>query len=179
MNSFRRIVFKTSGRWQLADCGRKEVFAFLMPGPDVFNTIGDNQPLGVRRSMCWRRMDRPGRAPAKKKTPPEFLAGFPCLWTGAGASGLSLHDAFALGALASELAGPAHSFGALAGFLLGRLFKRLTRFHFPEQAFALHLLLQRAQGLLDVVIADDDLYYRTSPSGSGLAQRPEIEAGWA
>lgn len=77
-----------------------------------------------------------------------------------------LDDAFALGAFASEFAGPAHGFGALAGFLLGGLFKRLTRFHFPEQAFALHLLLQRAQGLLDVIIADDDLYYRTSPSGS-------------
>jgi hypothetical protein len=77
-----------------------------------------------------------------------------------------LHDTFALGALAGQLAGAAHGFSALAGFLLGRLFKRLTRFHFPEQAFALHLLLQRAQGLLNVIIADDDLYYRTSPSGS-------------
>lgn len=31
-------------------------------------------------------------------------------------------------------------------------------FHFPEQAFALHLFLQRAQGLLDIIVAYDDLY---------------------
>ncbi len=41
----------------------------------------------------------------------------------------------------------------------------LTRLHFAEQAFALHLFLERTQGLLDIVIADDDLYYLTSPSG--------------
>lgn len=87
-------------------------------------------------------------------------------------SGLSLHDAFALGAFASELAGTAHGFGALAGFLLGGLFEVLTGLHFPEQAFALHLLLQRAQSLLDIVIADDDLYYGTSPSGSYGRQAP-------
>lgn len=48
----------------------------------------------------------------------------------------------------------------------------LTGFHFPEQTFALHLLLERAQGLFDVVIADDDLYYGTSPSGSVGRQAP-------
>lgn len=84
-----------------------------------------------------------------------------------------LHDAFALGAFAGQLAGPAHGFGALAGFFLGGLFEVLTGFHFPEQAFALHLLLERAEGLLDVIIADNDLYYRTSPSGSGSGCRPE------
>jgi hypothetical protein len=87
-------------------------------------------------------------------------------------AGQGLHDAFALGALASELAGAAHGFGALAGFLLGGLLEMLTGFHFPEQAFALHLLLQRAQSLLDIVIADDDLYYGTSPSGSCGRQAP-------
>jgi hypothetical protein len=74
-----------------------------------------------------------------------------------------LHNAFALGAFAGELAGAAHGFGALAGFFLGRLLEMLAGLHFPEQAFALHLLLQRAQGLLDIVIADDDLYDGTSP----------------
>ena len=85
-----------------------------------------------------------------------------------------LDDAFALGAFAGEFAGPANGFRTLAGFLLGRLLEMLTGFHFPEQAFALHLLLQRAQGLLDIVIADDDLYYGTSPSGSFGRQAPGI-----
>lgn len=70
----------------------------------------------------------------------------------------ALDDALALGALAGELAGTANGFGALPGFLLGRLFVMVPGLHFPEQAFALHLLLQRAQGLLDIIVAYDDLY---------------------
>lgn len=31
-------------------------------------------------------------------------------------------------------------------------------FHFPEKALTLHLLLQCAKGLFDIVVADDDLY---------------------
>ena len=69
-----------------------------------------------------------------------------------------LHDAFAL--------------GALAGFFLGWLFASLTGLHFAEEAFALHLFLQRAQGLLDIVIADDDLYYGTSPSALVRTRAP-------
>lgn len=101
-----------------------------------------------------------------------------CFWRGflcgpaISREAFSLHDAFALGALASKFAGAAHGFSALAGFLLGRLLEVLTGLHFPEQAFALHLFLQRAQGLLNVVIADDDLYYGTSPSGSFGRQAP-------
>jgi len=87
-------------------------------------------------------------------------------------------DAFALGTLASQLAGASDSFSALAGLLLGRFLKRLTRFHFPEQALALHLLLQRAQSLLNVVIADDDLYYGTSPSGSVQAGSGQMLSTW-
>ncbi len=71
---------------------------------------------------------------------------------------LPLEQAFALGSLAGQLARTAHSFGALAGTLFGRLFKVGPAFHFPEKAFALHLFLQRAQGLLDIIVADDDLY---------------------
>lgn len=86
-----------------------------------------------------------------------------------------LHDAFALGALAGEFTGPAHGLGALAGLLLGRLLEVLTGLHFPEQTFALHLFLQRAQGLFNIVIADNDLYYGTSPSGSA-GRRPPMNS---
>lgn len=111
----------------------------------------------------------PGDPPPKKKPRQSDLAGF---FVRSGEC--RLHDTFALGAFAGQFTGAAHGFGALAGFLLGRLFKRLTRFHFPEQAFALHLLLESAQGLLDVIIADNDLYYRTSPSGSVSGSGPEM-----
>jgi hypothetical protein len=82
-----------------------------------------------------------------------------------------LHDTFALGALAGQLARAAHGFGALAGFFLGWLLESLTGFHFAEEAFTLHLFLQCAQGLLDIVIADDDLYDGSSPLGWG--RRPD------
>ena len=55
-------------------------------------------------------------------------------------------------------AGAADGLCALAGFLLRRLLEMLAGLHFAEQAFTLHFLLQSAQGLLDIVIADDDLY---------------------
>ena len=80
-----------------------------------------------------------------------------------------LYDAFALGALASQLAGAANRFSALTSFLLGWLFEVLTGLHFPEHAFALHLFLQCAQSLLDIVIADDDLYDCSSPFVRGVA----------
>ena len=68
-----------------------------------------------------------------------------------------LDQAFALGALACQFACATHGFSFLAGLLLGRFLEIGASFHFAEQAFALHLLLQRAQGLLDVIVADGDL----------------------
>ncbi len=79
-----------------------------------------------------------------------------------------LHNPFALRAFAGELAGAAHRFGLLAGLLLRRLLEVLTRLHFTEQAFALHFLLQGAQGLFNVVITHDDLYDGTSPCGRAV-----------
>ena len=42
--------------------------------------------------------------------------------------------------------------------LLGRLLVVATKLHLPEDAFALHLLLQRTQRLVDVVVTDMDLH---------------------
>lgn len=68
-----------------------------------------------------------------------------------------LDEALALGALPSKFASAAHSFGLLASLLLRRLLEIGARFHFTEQAFALHLLLQCAQGLFDIIVADGNL----------------------
>ena len=46
----------------------------------------------------------------------------------------------------------------LAGALLGGLLVVATKLHLPEDAFALHLLLQRPQRLVDVVVTDMDLH---------------------
>src|SRR5215471_11022573 len=84
--------------------------------------------------------------------------------------------AFAVHALAHQLAMPADGLGPLAGPALGRLLVVAAHFHFPEDAFALHLLLQRAQGLIDVVVADEYLQDASASStaiemGSGSDTR--------
>lgn len=84
-------------------------------------------------------------------------------------------EAFALGAFASQFPRTADGFGLLASFALGRLFEVIATLHFAEEAFTLHLLLERFQRLIDVVIADHDLnYLKLSigfPAGSGIRSR--------
>ena len=41
---------------------------------------------------------------------------------------------------------------------LGRLFKVAAELHLAEETFALHLLLQRLEGLIDIVVADENLH---------------------
>jgi hypothetical protein len=66
--------------------------------------------------------------------------------------------ALALHALAHQLAGAADGFGALAGAALGGLLVVTTELHLAEDTFALHLLLQDAERLIDIVFADEDLH---------------------
>jgi hypothetical protein len=73
------------------------------------------------------------------------------------AATLARQKTLALGLLASELALPAHAFGGLAIALLGGLFVGAARPHFAEHALALHLLLQNADSLFDIVVPDDNL----------------------
>jgi hypothetical protein len=62
-----------------------------------------------------------------------------------------------LGALAGQLAGATDGLGLLAGALFRRLFLVHVALHFTEAAFALHLLLEGFQRLIDVVVADENL----------------------
>src|SRR3990172_4988083 len=77
---------------------------------------------------------------------------------GCGARPTGSGAAFALRLFAGELAGAADGFGLLAGALLRRLLVIVTELHLAEDAFALHFLLQRPEGLIDIVIANDDLH---------------------
>ena len=70
---------------------------------------------------------------------------------------LAGQQAFALGALAGQLARAAHSLGLLASLTLGGLLEIVAELHFPENALALHLLLERLESLIDVVVADENL----------------------
>lgn len=56
-----------------------------------------------------------------------------------------------------ELAGAADGLSAFTGALFRRLLEVVAQFHLAEQAFALKLFLERLQGLVDIVIANDDL----------------------
>jgi hypothetical protein len=67
-------------------------------------------------------------------------------------------QAFALGALAGQLASAANGFSLFAGALLRRLFVMAAELHFTEDAFALHLLLEGLEGLINIVVADENLH---------------------
>jgi len=81
--------------------------------------------------------------------------------------------ALALGTLALELASAADRRGAFTGALLRRLFIMTAQLHLAVDAFALLFLLERAQRLLDIVVANDDLH--TDPSHSLKALK---SGGW-
>ena len=70
----------------------------------------------------------------------------------------SSESAFALGLLARQFPGTPDSFGFFAGLLDGRFFEMLLELHFAENAFALKFLLQGAESLFDIVVANADLH---------------------
>ena len=87
----------------------------------------------------------------------------------------SRQQAFALGALAGQLAGAANGLGLLAGALLRGLLVVHVALHFTEAAFALHLLLQSLERLIDVIIANENLYQ--VELSFGRPPRPVRETG--
>ena len=75
------------------------------------------------------------------------------------ASRLGSHDAaLALGALAGQLACAAYGFCLFTSTFFGWLFIVVPQFHFAENAFALQFLLERAQRLVNIVVAYDYLH---------------------
>src|SRR5690606_10490176 len=73
------------------------------------------------------------------------------------------HAGFALGTLTSQLAGPADRLGLLPCLLFGRPLVIVAQLHLAKHAFALQLLLQRPQRLIDIVIANDYLHAAHRP----------------
>src|SRR3984885_15008475 len=80
---------------------------------------------------------------------------------------LRLHrqQAFALQLLAGQLARAAHGLGLFTGLLLGGLFIMAAELHLAENALTLHLLLQRLESLVDIVITDENLHACSFPVG--------------
>jgi hypothetical protein len=79
-----------------------------------------------------------------------------CNWSG--------QTAFALQALARQLAGTTNGLGLLASLLFRGLLVVVAQLHLTEDAFALQLLLERAQRLINVIIANDYLQRSTALS---------------
>jgi hypothetical protein len=68
--------------------------------------------------------------------------------------GLARQEAFALSPLASQLARTAYRFRLLADPPLRGLLVIVPELHLAENPLALHLFLERLQGLIDVVVTD-------------------------
>ena len=84
-------------------------------------------------------------------------------------------ESVAFQALAFQLARTANGFGLFTSLFLGGLFKVAAQFHFAKDTFALHFFLQSLQSLIDVVVANDNLYHFKDHSfhKRGGKQRPK------
>ena len=67
-------------------------------------------------------------------------------------------EAFALQALTLQLAGAADGLCSLAGTAFGRLLEMAAQLHLAEDALALHLLLERLERLIDIVVTNENLH---------------------
>src|SRR5262249_11315942 len=78
--------------------------------------------------------------------------------TARGGPRLHRQQAFALHALARELARPADCFRLLARLFLGGVFVVTAELPLAGNALALPLLLQRLEGVIDIVVTDETLH---------------------
>ena len=99
----------------------------------------------------------------------------PCVAAKKGAQGDARDEAgwsdllVAFGALPIGLARATDSGCVLTRPLLRRLLVMPTQLHFTIDAFSLQLLLERAEGLIDIVVTDDDLHIDLT---LGCVERP-------
>src|SRR5690242_21410883 len=88
-------------------------------------------------------------------------------------SWLGRKQAFALHLLARELAGPTDRFRLFPRLSFRWFFVMTAKFHLAENAFALHLFLERLEGLVDVVVANENLHACSLVvARTGLRQKP-------
>src|SRR5690242_20171721 len=80
-------------------------------------------------------------------------------------------EAFALQPFALELACASHRLGCLAGPPLGRLFIVPPKLHLSENPLPLHLLLERLQRLVNVVVAYEYLHLAAFSFSAVVAPR--------
>src|SRR5262249_41518390 len=86
--------------------------------------------------------------------------------------GFAWNEAFALRLLARELACAADGFRPLARLFLGGLLIMTAKLHLAEHALALHLLLHRLEGLIDIVVTNQTLHASSSRKLILMSQSP-------
>ncbi len=84
-------------------------------------------------------------------------------------------EAFAFDALALHFAGAADGFRRFTGATLGGFFVMPAEFHFAEHAFALELLFQRFQRLIDVIIANENLHLAENSCGAPILKAENVK----
>src|SRR5437870_2700942 len=121
-----------------------------------FVVFGEGGPPARRRKSNGAR----GLSPPAPGSPagPCASRSAPAAEAGAHRFGLAGDQAFALRPLARELAGTADRFRPLARLLLRGFFVMAAKLHLAEDALALHLLLERLEGLVDVIVPDENLH---------------------
>jgi hypothetical protein len=67
-------------------------------------------------------------------------------------------EPFTLQPLALQLAGAAYGFGGFAGAALRGFLVVAAELHFAENTFPLHLLFQRFERLIDIVVTNQNLH---------------------
>src|SRR5262249_5256262 len=118
--------------------------------------------LCLARRTRWARRAAREAAAARRST---WAA--TALFGGAGTGGrLARQQTFPLRFLACELACASDRLGLFAHATFGGLFVVVTKLHLTKDALALHLLLQRLEGLIDVIVAN--LYQQAGPSSDCL-----------
>jgi hypothetical protein len=75
-----------------------------------------------------------------------------------GFPGLHRQQTLPLQLFAGELTGTADGFRLLSYSPFGRFFVMTAELHFAEEALTLHLLLQRLEGLVDIVVTNENLH---------------------
>jgi hypothetical protein len=178
-------------RIAMRPAGRKVMNRLIVPAPDLFekriSLFGPMQAVAawsrsqtgsalsektpeIRQNLVnvAQMTTRPERAPGANHYRP--CHGSPKQGSQRVSGALGLHrrgqEAFALELLALELAGAAHGLGLFASALLGRLLVVATKLHLTEDALALHLLLEGAERLIDIVVANENLHVKR-PSLTG------------
>src|SRR5262249_27237273 len=84
---------------------------------------------------------------------------------------LAREQAFALEALALQFAIAADGFGAFAGAFFAGFLVVAAELSFAKDGFTLHLLVQRLERLVDIVVANDDLQVRLLWAKNGRKSR--------